>query len=141
MVRGYPSCTSEDLAQTRDLTWVPADEAKLQQLLKENPMYFLTDLPAGTYPGQDKSVRSLAYRHNFVARADVSEELVYKMMKCIFGNLDDLGKVHRGWRVTSFKTALQSMSIPLHPGAVRYYKEMNHPEINAFLADMDARFN
>lgn len=130
-----------DLAQTRELNWVPANEAKLKRLLEENPMYFITDLPANTYPGQTQAVRSLAYRHNFVARADVPEELVYKMMKTIFGNLDDLGKVHRGWRVTSFDTALQSMSIPLHPGAIRYFREAGHPDIEEFVLSMNKKFS
>lgn len=130
---GIPLSPLMDLAQSRALRWIEADEQKLADLLAKNPIYFLADLPAGIYPNQDKPIRSLAYRHSFVARADVPEELVYTLMKIVFENLDYLGTIHRGWKMTSFENALQSMSIPLHPGAIRYYKEKNHTGIEEYL--------
>ena len=130
---GIPLSPLMDLAQSRPLKWIGADEKKLATLIKKNPIYFITDLPAGTYVGQDNPVRSLAYRHSFVARADAPEELVYTLMKIVFDNLDYLGTIHRGWQMTSFDNALQSMSIPLHPGAIKYFREKGHPGVEAYI--------
>lgn len=130
---GIPLSPLMDLAQSRSLKWMEADDEKLADLIAKNPIYFIAELPAGTYPNQDKAIRSLAYRHSFVVRADADEELVYTLMKIVFDNLPHLAKIHRGWAMTSFDNALQSMSIPLHSGAIRYFREKGHPYIEEYV--------
>ena len=130
---GIPLASLMDLAQSREVNWIGADEAKLVKVIEENPIYFISELPANTYPHQDKAIKSLAYRHIFVARADAPEELVYTIMKMVFENLDYLGTIHRGWKMTSLENALQSMSIPLHPGAIRYFREKGLPGLDEYI--------
>lgn len=130
---GIPLSPLMDLAQSRPLKWINADEGQLAKLIAENPIYFIADLPAGTYPNQSETIKSLAYRHSFVVRADADEELVYTLMKIVFDNLPHLAKIHRGWAMTSFDNALQSLSIPLHPGAIRYFREKGHPGIEEYM--------
>ena len=56
-------------------------------------------------------------------RADVSEEAVYQITRAIFENLGSLHEIHRATRELTLETALGGLGAPLHPGALRYYRE------------------
>ena len=63
--------------------------------------------------------------------SDLSEELVYQMTKSIFDNTDYLAKAHAAGKAVSAENALKGMTIPLHRGAAKYFKEkgLKVPEI------------
>ena len=55
---------------------------------------------------------------------DVSEDLVYSVTKAVFENLDDFRKQHPAFaNLDPKKMIVDGLSAPLHPGAVKYYKE------------------
>jgi TRAP transporter TAXI family solute receptor len=55
--------------------------------------------------------------------ADVAEEVVYAITKEVFENLADFKKLHPAFQVLTRQDMLQGLSVPLHPGAIRYYRE------------------
>lgn len=122
-----------DLAQSRDIVWLGADAEALKPVIEKAPYYFLSELPADTYPHQPRPVPALAQRYLIVARADVPEELVYRITKAAFSHFDQLGAIYKGWAGCGPETALQSMTVPLHPGAARYFREINLPGLDAYL--------
>jgi len=122
-----------DLAQSRDIVWLEADAETLKPVIENAPYYFLSELPANTYPNQNRPIPALAQRYNIVARADLPEELVYRITKATFSNLEKLSAVYKGWADCGPGAALQSMTIPLHPGAVRYFREINLPGLDDYL--------
>lgn len=77
----------------------------------------------GTYPGQEKDISTISQANLLVAHKDLTTEVVYKITKNLFDRLPFLRKVHRSTEVMSLEGALSGLSVPLHPGAVRYYKE------------------
>jgi len=56
-------------------------------------------------------------------RADVDEEVVYLLTKTMFENLDYLKKVHKACNYIKLENALSGLPVPLHPGAVKYFRE------------------
>ena len=80
-------------------------------------------IPAGTYPGQDEDVPTLAITNILVTSSDVSDELAYQMTKLLFENLDQLKAAHAAAGAIDLETAIKNAPIPLHPGAERFYKE------------------
>ena len=61
---------------------------------------------------------------SFVTSADVSDELVYAVAKAVFENLDDFRKQHPAFaNLDPKKMIVDGLSAPLHPGAIKYYKE------------------
>ncbi len=59
-----------------------------------------------------------------VTSADVSEDVVYAVVKAVFDNLDDFRKQHPAFANLDPKKMIKDgISAPLHPGAVKYYKE------------------
>ena len=55
--------------------------------------------------------------------AAVADEIVYAITKEVFENLDDFKKLHPAFQVLTQQDMLQGLSVPLHPGAIRYYRE------------------
>jgi len=81
-------------------------------------------LEAGTYPGQDKDVQTIAQPNFLAVNGDVDEEHVYKLTKTIFENLAFLQAIHPATKAMDVNKALAGLPVPLHPGAARYYEEV-----------------
>ena len=79
---------------------------------------------AGTYPGQKADIRTIAQPNLLVVHQDVSDEVVYLLTKTLFDNPDFLKNVHKMGRFITTENALSGLPIPLHPGAMKYYKEV-----------------
>jgi len=58
-----------------------------------------------------------------VARAEMEEAMAYQITKAIFDNLADIERAHAKGKELKLETALTGMSIPLHPGAEKFFKE------------------
>ena len=120
---GLGMAAIRDLAATMAINFVevPADVvAKIN-----NPAYQVGIITAGTYEGQTTDVSTVAIQNLLVSHSDVSDEVAYQMTKLMFENLDRLGTAHSAAKAISLKTATKNLPIPLHPGAERYYKEVN----------------
>lgn len=87
-------------------------------------------IPAGTYPGQEEDIDTIAQPNFLAVNADVPEETVYKITKTIYENLPFLQSIHPATNAMSLDSAIAGLPVPLHPGAVRYYEEqgMEIPE-------------
>ncbi|MEO0637915.1 MAG: TAXI family TRAP transporter solute-binding subunit [Pseudomonadota bacterium] len=91
-------------------------------------------IEAGTYPGQDKDVNTIAQSNFLAVNASVDEEHVYQLTKTMYENLDFLTAIHPATRAMSIEVALAGLPVPLHPGAARYYKEVGVEIPDALMA-------
>lgn len=80
-------------------------------------------IPAGTYPGQSEDVNTIGQMNVLAVASSLNSEVVYALTKSLFENLEYLAKVHPACRSISIQSALQGLDVPLHRGAVRYYRE------------------
>jgi len=61
---------------------------------------------------------------SIVTSADVPDDLVYAVVSAVFENLDDFRKQHPAFaNLDPKKMIVDGLSAPLHPGAIKYYKE------------------
>jgi TRAP transporter TAXI family solute receptor len=120
---GAPTASVTDLANARELRIVPLSGPEIETLRKKQPYYATVQLPANTYKGQAAPVDTLAVMAIWATHEGLSEQTAYEVTKALFENLEILGQVHPKGKEITLKTALQSVSIPLHPGAQRYYRE------------------
>jgi len=80
-------------------------------------------VPAGTYPGQEKDINTIAQPNFLAVRDDVPEETIYKITKTIYENLPFLQGIHPATKNMKLEAAIAGLPLPLHPGAARYYEE------------------
>lgn len=106
-----------------EMTLVPVVGKEAEALKKKYPFYTSVTVPAGTYKGLDKDVTTVSVMAMMIARSDLPEDLVYKFVKTIFENLDTFYGAHANAKYLTLKTATEGMSVPLHPGAAKFYKE------------------
>lgn len=81
-------------------------------------------IPANTYPGQTKDIQTMAQPNFLAVRSDISEEDVYLLTKTIYENLPFLNGIHKATKAMSLEKAIEGLPVPLHPGAVKFYKEV-----------------
>jgi len=120
---GNPSAAIEEPAQSVDLDIVPINSDAVKKFVAEHPYYIMTKIPAGTYKGVDKDAETYAVTATVVTNESVPEDVVYDMVKTVFDNLDELKASHAAFRNLNPKEMLGGLSAPLHPGALKYYKE------------------
>ena len=123
VVAGYPTASIMDLAASRDFSMLSFDDAFMKKLIAEHP-YFKPDvIPANTYSRITTDVVTPSVMALLVTHADVPDELVYKFTKAMFDNLPEIQAVHAKGKEITLKTALDGATIPVHPGAAKYYAE------------------
>lgn len=119
-----PTSSIMDLATTRDIVLVPFSDEEIQKIVKAHPFYSAFELPAGVYKGQDYPVKNPSVWNTVICTAGMEEDLAYKLVKAVFQNKDYLEKIHPFAKFTTPGNTLQASPIPLHPGAVKYYREI-----------------
>ena len=119
---GAPTASISELANARDIRIVPLAGPEIEALRKKQPYYAIVTLPANTYKGQGP-VDTLAVMAIWATHDGLTDAMAYEVTKALYENTETLGLVHPKGKEISLKTALQSISIPLHPGAEKYYRE------------------
>lgn len=105
------------------LTLLSFTERELAQINARYPLWDFYELPAGTYPNQVKTIRSIAHPNILAVRADVPDEAVYWITKTIWDNLSSLHEIHKATKDMQLSLALKGVGCPLHPGALKFYRE------------------
>ena len=98
----------------------------ISALQAEYPWYAPFTIPAGTYPNQDQDVQTSAIKMVMFCRGDLSEQAVYDLTRTFWENIDALGEAQVNLKGLTPEEAVKDIAdLPLHPGAERYYKEIN----------------
>lgn len=124
LTAGVPTAAVMDVAATQDINLLNLTEDQIAQLHSKYPYLTGVEVPAGVYKGQDEKVNTVALKATLVVQKDLSEDLVYNITKAIFENRDTLIEAHKRAKDIKAETAQKGMTIPLHSGAKKYYKEI-----------------
>jgi TRAP transporter TAXI family solute receptor len=121
---GLRSSTLLGLTQSVDITFLSISEEKMKQILRElGPAFQEAIIPKGTYRGQTEDVRAPALIAVIAVRSDFPEDLAYTITKTILESEKELQAVHFEAKEWNVKNSLRLPPAPLHPGAIRYFKE------------------
>ncbi len=120
---GTPTASIMELANNHSVRIVSLTGEPIAKLREVQPYYAQAVLPANTYAGQTEDVQTIAVRAIWATHANLDENVAYAIVKALYENLETLEKVHVKGKEITLATALESVSVPLHPGAERYYKE------------------
>ena len=86
--------------------------------------YQVGTIPADTYKGQAAAVPTVIVQNFLVTHEGVSSDSVYAMTRSMFENLDQVTAAHAAAKAIDRTKAATGTSVPLHPGAEKYYREV-----------------
>jgi len=94
-------------------------------LLAKYPYYAKATIAISNYPGaqNDKDVDTFGVKATLVTSVKVSDDVVYAITKEVFDNFEDFKKLHPAYATLTKEQMLEGLSAPIHPGAMKYYKE------------------
>ncbi|WP_233208201.1 TAXI family TRAP transporter solute-binding subunit [Pollutimonas subterranea] len=118
-----PSSSIMDLASARAIKLIEVPDDKFQAMRKLNPGYTKLTIPANSYPGQDKDVQAVGYATHLIARCDLDQDSVYKILQGIVADKADLEAIAKAMAPTTLKMMAEDIGVPLHKGAEKFYKE------------------
>lgn len=122
---GHPNGSIKEATTSCDAKLVSATGPEIEKIVANNPYYAYSTIPAGMYRGTDKDVTSFGVAATLVSSTDVSDEVAYNLVKAVFEDFDTFKRLHPAFANLKKEDMVKAgISIPLHPGAEKYYKEI-----------------
>lgn len=120
---GHPSALTQESLMSCDTHLVPVEGPEIDELVENNPYYRKAVIPRGMYGG-NPDINTFGVGATVVTSSDVPDDVVYTVVKAVFDNFDQFKKLHPAFANLKREEMISdSLSAPLHPGAVRYYEE------------------
>lgn len=122
---GIPtSAVSEIFASKTAVKIIEFSDEDYDKLHSVAPYYGQFTIPSGLYAGLDKDIKTVGIKSTLIASADLDDEIVYELVKNIYENYDDISSSHKALEKVTLEEALKGLPpVPLHKGAVKYFKE------------------
>jgi TRAP transporter TAXI family solute receptor len=121
-VSGVPNTAVSDLARALDIRLVDLDRW-LPSLVKAYGLeYGPGPVPASTY-GLPTAAQTVSVKNYVLADPRMSEDLAYAITRVMFEAQDEIDRRAPGVRQPSLGAAIFTSPVPLHPGALRYYRQ------------------
>ncbi len=124
---GHPSgAIKEATSGARKVRIAEVAGPGIDKLLAKYPYYAKAIIPVKLYPGaiNDKDVNTFGVKATLVTSAKVPDAVVYAITKEVFDNFEAFKKLHPAYGTLTKEKMLQGLSAPIHPGAMKYYKEV-----------------
>jgi TRAP transporter TAXI family solute receptor len=126
-VTSLPQATILDLNFQPGIRLVGVDDAHMKRVLEIEPGLMPFTVAPGTYEGNNDPVLTPATVTEIVVSKDLSDELVYKIVKTLYESWPELAQVKKkDIEDSKPENALLGNRIPVHPGALKYYKEKGY---------------
>ena len=126
-VTSCPQSTIIDLNFQPGVRFLPVDKVHMDKILQMEPGLMATAIPQGAYKGLEADVPAVGTVTAIVINKDVSDDLAYKIVKTLYASWPELANVKKkAIEDSKPENALMGARIPVHPGAMRYYKEMGY---------------
>ena len=121
---GHPSgAIKEATSGRRKVRLIPITD--IQGLTSKHPYYVKTIIPIKLYPSASnkEDIETFGVKATFVTSSKVSEDVVYAITKEVFDHFEVFKTLHPAYEILNKENMLEGMSAPIHPGAIRYYRE------------------
>ena len=120
---GIPNSAIMDVSTQNEIRILPIPSDVSAKLIEKYPFFAGVKVPANTYKGLTADVPTVAVNAVLIAGTQLKEDMVYNLTKTLFENQADLASAHAKGKELNSQYAVKGVSIPYHPGAVKYFKE------------------
>ncbi len=123
MTVGHPSASIQQATTACRGVVVGVEGPAIDELVKEHPYYRHATIPAGMYNNRN-DVPTFGVSATVVTSSRVSEEDVYVLVSSVLDRFNEFKTLHPALHHLKIEEMhRESLSIPLHDGAIRYYRE------------------
>jgi uncharacterized protein len=123
-VLGAPAPAIQRVDAKEPVQLLSLSAEQLDGISKALPDFTLSKIAAGTYRAQNTDYSTIAVPNFVIGRADLPDDLAYRLTKAVFENQSRLAKATPAARDTVAQNVVKNTFLPFHPGAVRYYREI-----------------
>ncbi len=123
-VGGVPFPAVREAEAKDPLNFITLTPDERERLQKAMPELSITEIAAGTYSSLKTAYITIGVYNFAIGRDDLPDDLVYQLVKAVYENQPRLMKAHETARETLPQDVLKNTLLPLHPGAIRYYREI-----------------
>jgi len=123
-VAGAPTTAIVELSTSNEINMLEVDDEHAAILVEKYPFYTKYAVPGNSYKGISEDKQTVAVVATYIVSDELKEDLVYDMTKALFENADEIAKAHPKGAELNAEYSVSGISIPIHPGALKYYKEI-----------------
>lgn len=125
LIAAQGSASPTDLMSSSGFEIISFTDEDISKILEQAGSFYKYKIPANTYMNQDYDVNTYAVANFLYANNSVEEDVVYAVTKAIMDNHDYLAEVYSLISGMSPETATDGLTVELHSGAEKYFKEIN----------------
>ena len=114
-----PNTAVDSLSTSVDLRVLGLSDAAINHLLTTYDFYDLYVVNSDSYSWVQTPVNTVAVQATLVTTTNLDEQVVYDILTALFEGQSEIGHA-RGQEFT-LQSAVQAISVDLHPGAVRFF--------------------
>jgi TRAP transporter TAXI family solute receptor len=123
-VNVHPDSSIQQVVKLCNAKLINVSGPDIMQFIKQNPAYQSINIPGGTYASNPAPVATFGVKATLITSEEMDEEIVYIIVRTMFENLDRLKKTHPSFALlTPARMYTDSLTAPLHRGAIKYYRE------------------
>ena len=121
---GHPPQSIKEATSSCDSVIVEVSGPIIYQMVGKNEYYRTATIPGGMYRGNPEDVRTFGVVATLVASSATSADAVYTLVKSVFENFESFKMLDPAFKTLDKADMIKlGLAVPLHPGALKYYKE------------------
>jgi hypothetical protein len=122
---GTPASCFVDLCTLNKCRLIPIEKEMMEKVLKKNPYYSASVIPANAYPQIKTDTPALKWLGIMIVSEDMDTDLAYNIVKnATRDHLSEFIQCHSQAKSLTTEAMFTGMSIPWHPGAAKFWKEV-----------------
>lgn len=114
-----------ELGTTDDIAMISMCDEELDQIVEGEGDYTEHTIEAGTYPGVDEDVTTVATWNALVVSEDFDDDQAHEITEAVFDNIDDVIGAYAPGKGYMVPQTVENAPVPVHPGAQRFYEEQD----------------
>ncbi|WP_316678163.1 TAXI family TRAP transporter solute-binding subunit [uncultured Tolumonas sp.] len=125
-VAGHPNGAIREATNSCDAKLLPLPPEQIASILKAHPEYSAATIPGGLYRDNDTDTATIGVTATLLTTDKLDDETAYQVVKAAMENLEQLERSHPALKGLNPENMTHvGLTVPLHPGAARYYREHN----------------
>ncbi len=125
-VAGHPNGAIREATNSCDAKLLPLPPEQIASILKAHPEYSAATIPGGLYRDNDTDTATIGVTATLLTTDKLDDETAYQVVKAAMENLEQLERSHPALKGLKPENMTHvGLTVPLHPGAARYYREHN----------------